>query len=222
MSEPTTSDAQRAAALGELGTSELSDALDKLRIAGQCLGIMPQTPSAELVGRAWTLRYGPVGQVAGTVGDYIDDLGEGDVVVLDNQGRLDATVWGDLLTLTAVRNKVAGTVIDGVCRDLDRARTLGYPIYARGHWMRTGKDRVQVEATGEPVSIGGVRIEAGDWLRGDSDGVVCIPRRRVDEVIEVARSIRAAEERIRAAVESGRSLREARNDVGYHALQTGR
>jgi 4-hydroxy-4-methyl-2-oxoglutarate aldolase len=208
--------------LVHLSCTDLSDAMDRLGIPGQCFGIMPLDRSFSLVGRAWTLRYGPVGQDRGTVGDYIDDIGADEVVVLDNQGRLDATVWGDLLTATASRRKVAGTVIDGVCRDVDRALTLGYPIFSRGNWMRTGKDRVRVEATQEPVSIGGVRVEPGDWLRGDGDGLVSVPAARVAEVIAAAQEIHDAEEHIRAAVEAGGDLRKARTDHGYHQLQTKR
>ena len=80
--------------LSQLSCTELSDALDRLGIPGQCGGIMPLDRSFNLVGKAWTLRYGTVGQDRGSVGDYIDDIGEGDVVVLDNQGRCDATVCG--------------------------------------------------------------------------------------------------------------------------------
>jgi regulator of RNase E activity RraA len=208
--------------LGQLGCSELSDALDRLGIPGQCAGIMPLDRNFNLVGRAWTLRYGTVGQDRGSVGDYIDDLGEGDVVMLDNQGRCDATVWGDLLSSTASRRRVAGTVIDGVCRDLDRALLLRYPIFARGHWMRTGKDRVRVEAMQEPISIGGVRVEPGDWVRGDGDGVVVIPAARADIVLSAALEIRKAEDRIRQAIEAGADLRQARAEHGYYQLQTPR
>src|SRR5579871_1469817 len=110
--------------MSKLSCTDLSDAMDRLGISGQCFGIAPLDRSFSLVGRAWTLRYGPVGQDGGTVGDYIDDLGPGDIVVLDNAMRMDATVWGDLLTSTASRRGVAGTVIDGVCRDLDRSVEL--------------------------------------------------------------------------------------------------
>lgn len=206
--------------LANLSATDLSDAMDRLGIPGQCLGIMPLDRSFHLVGRAWTLRYGTVGQDPGTVGDYIDDLGANDVVVLDNQGRLDATVWGDLLTSTASRRGVAGTVIDGVCRDAARSIELKYPIFARGNWMRTGKDRVRVEATQQPVSIGGVRVECGDYLLGDSDGVVAVPMARIEAVIAAAEEIHAAEEHIRNAVALGRDLREARAEYGYHRLQT--
>lgn len=74
------------------------------------------------------------------------------MVVIENQARLDTTVWGDLLTSMAVRKNLAGTVIDGICRDVDRALELNYPIFCRGNWMRIGKDRVRVEAIQEPAS----------------------------------------------------------------------
>src|SRR6185369_12234906 len=78
-----------------LDTATLSDALDKLGIAGQCLGIKPRDHSFRMTGRAYTILYGPLdAEKPGTVGDYVDDLPPGTVVVLDNGGREDATVWG--------------------------------------------------------------------------------------------------------------------------------
>jgi 4-hydroxy-4-methyl-2-oxoglutarate aldolase len=207
------------AVLQGLSTTDLSDALDRLGIAGQCLGIMPLSRSFRLVGRAFTVHYVPVSVERGTVGDYIDDLGPGDVVVLDNAGRLDATVWGDLLTSTAHRRGVAGTVIDGVCRDIDRSIELSYPIYSRGNWMRTGKDRVRVDGVNVPVSLGGVRVEPGDYLRGDGDGVVVVPAARISEVLTAAQEIHAAEEAIRAEIATGSDLHAARARVSYHDLQ---
>jgi 4-hydroxy-4-methyl-2-oxoglutarate aldolase len=215
-------DRDLVAALGSVPTSGISDALDRLGLGGQCGGIRPIDRSCTLVGRAFTVRYGPVGADPGTVGDYIDDLGPGDVVVLDNRGRMDATVWGDLLTFTATRRQVAGTVIDGICRDVGRALTFAYPIFSRGNWMRTGKDRVRVEAIGGPVSIGGVRVDAGDYLAGDGDGVVVVPAGRAAEIAGVAAEIEAAEAKIRQAVEAGTTLRQARAAVNYHKLQTRR
>jgi 4-hydroxy-4-methyl-2-oxoglutarate aldolase len=216
---PNDKEATILEALEGLSTTDLSDALDRVGLNGQCLGIMPLSPDFRLVGRAFTIKYVPVGIDRGSVGDYIDDLGPTDVVVLDNAGRLDATVWGDLLTSTASRRKVAGTVIDGVCRDVDRSIELGYPIYSRGNWMRTGKDRVRVDGVNVPVSIGGVRVEAGDYLRGDGDGVVVIPVSRVEEVVKAAQEIHNAEEAIRAEITKGSDLRAARAKMNYHDLQ---
>ena len=204
----------------KLDCATLSDALDKLGIAGQCQRILPRDDSFCMAGRAWTLLYGPAGKPAGTVGDYIDDVPPGSVIVLDNGGRDNATVWGDILTEIAHRRGIAGTLIDGICRDVALCRQLGYPVFSKGHWMRTGKDRVQVEAIGVPVTIGEARVAPGDIVRGDADGVVVIPQAHEAEVLDTAEAIEAAEDRIRQAVRGGMRLDEARKLHKYHQLQT--
>lgn len=204
----------------QLDTATLSDALDRCGINGQCHRIKGRSTDFRMAGRAWTLKYGPAGQPAGTVGDYIDDVPDGAVIVLDNGGRDDATVWGDILTEVAHKRGLAGTLIDGVNRDVALCLELGYPVFSRDHYMRTGKDRVQVEATQVPVSIGGVRVAPGDLVRGDADGAVVIPREHEERVLAAAETIQAAEDAIRASVRAGMSLREARAQHGYHALQT--
>jgi len=204
-----------------LDTATLSDALDKLGIAGQCLGIKPRDHAFRMTGRAYTVLYAPLDAAnPGTVGDYIDDLPPGTVVVLDNGGREDATVWGDILTGVAHRKGLAGTVIDGANRDTHLCLELGYPIFSRSYSMRTGKDRVQVEAEQVPVTIGHARVQPGDLLRGDADGVVVIPRAREDEILAIAEEIETAEQRIRDLVASGKTLKEARVQQRYHNLQS--
>ena len=204
-----------------VSTAELSDALDALRLPGSALGIGPVAGPARLFGPAFTVRYAPVDtQTPGTVGDYLDDTPAGAVVVLDNGGRRDCTVWGGILSRLAAHRGMAGTVVHGVCRDTAEAAEAGYPLQACGRFMRTGKDRVQVEATQIPVSIGNVRIAPGDLLRGDADGVVAIPRQFEDKVLDSAEQIQQAEDAIRQSVRCGMSLREAREKHRYHQLQT--
>jgi 4-hydroxy-4-methyl-2-oxoglutarate aldolase len=208
------------AALLVLGTATLSDAMDRLGIEGTCLGISPLSPTFSIAGRARTVRYQPCGIVKGTVGDYVDDYEPGSVAVLDNGGRVDCTVWGDILTEYASRNQIAGTVIDGVCRDSALCRSLDYPVFTRGAFMRTGKDRVQVDELDGPVTIGGVRVHPGDLMIGDADGIVRIPADRQSELFDVASEIDERENAIRAAVRSGARLVDARTQFGYHTLQT--
>lgn len=207
----------RAAALD---TATLSDALDRVGIAGQCYKIRPCSPTFRLAGRAFTILYGPACRPPGTVGDYIDDVAPGSVIVLDNGGREDVTVWGDILTEIAHRRGLAGTVIDGTNRDVSMCLKLNYPVYSRHTWMRTGKDRVQVEATEVPVTIGNARVAPGDLLRGDADGVVVLPREHEDDILSAAEEIHAAEERIRLTVRDGTRLDEARKRFRYHKLQS--
>jgi 4-hydroxy-4-methyl-2-oxoglutarate aldolase len=201
-------------------TTTISDALDRLNIAGQVFGIAPLDRAFRLAGRAFPVRTIPVATARGTVGDYIDDVPPESVVVLDNAGRLDATVWGDILTTMAHRRGLGGTVIHGVCRDAARSLELGYPIFSRGVCMRTGKDRVQADGYNVPVSLGEVRVEPGDVLVGDADGVLVVPRGREAEVLGIAREITEAEDLIRQEIDQGSRLDEARIRHRYFQLQS--
>lgn len=204
-----------------LSTATVSDALDRISVPGSAHGIAPLVDGQRMIGRAFTIRYVPAGSPPGTVGDYIDDVPTGGVVVLDNDGRTDCTVWGDILTTVAVHRRIGGTVINGVCRDSRRALTEGYPIFSRGRFMRTGKDRVEVAEVGGPVSVGDVRAHAGDLVIGDDDGVVVVAREHEARVLDVAREIAAREEAIVADALSLGSLRRSRSAHGYHTLQRG-
>ena len=206
--------------VSKLDTATLSDAFDKLRIYGQAYKIKARDPKFRLAGRAYTLFYGPAANPPGTVGDYIDDVPTGSVLVLDNNGRDDVTVWGDILTEIAHRRGLGGTVINGICRDVALCMELGYPVFSKDNWMRTGKDRVQLNAVNVPVNLGNVRVEPGDLLRGDADGVVVIPKAHEDQILEIAESIEMAENAIREAVRNGMRLDEARKQYHYHHLQT--
>lgn len=209
----------RVEAFKKLSVAAVSDALDRLGLHGACQGIAPLTTALRMAGRAFTIKYIPVGVEKGTVGDYIDDVPPGGVVVLDNAGRLDCTVWGDILTSIAHKRKIAGTVIHGVCRDVARSFELRYPIFSRGKFMRTGKDRVQVDGMNVSVSLGDVQVRPGDILLGSDDGIVVVPKNREEEVLALAQSISDAEENILSEALKGARLDEVRKKYKYHELQ---
>ena len=203
-----------------LDTPAVSDALDKLGLPGQCLGIAPLgNYSQVVVGPAFTVQYVAASVPAGTVGDFIDAVLPGDVVVIDHAGRTDCTVWGDIMTQYAGNRHIAATVIDGVCRDVNKALGDGYPIFSRGRFMRTGKDRVQVQSLNQPVSIGTARVCARDIVVADANGVVIVPRARAAEVAACARQIERVEADIRGLIGQGQTLESARAALGYHNLQ---
>lgn len=203
-----------------LDTPGVSDALDKLGLPGQCLGVAPlDNYSKVIVGPAFTVQYVSASVPPGTVGDFIEDVAPGDVVVIDNGGRTDCTVWGDIMTQYAGTRQIAATVIDGVCRDVNKALGDGYPIFSKGRFMRTGKDRVQVQSVNQPVSIGTSRVCARDIVVADANGVVVVPRARAAEVAACARQIERVEADIRALISQGKTLKEARTALGYHSLQ---
>ncbi|RCI11219.1 hypothetical protein L249_7640 [Ophiocordyceps polyrhachis-furcata BCC 54312] len=211
-----------SAQFANIGSATVSDALDKLAIPGQLPDtIKPLTHyKTPTVGPAYTVRYVPASDPPGTTGDFIDDVAAGDVVVIDNDGRTDCTVWGDIMTQYAGLRGIAATVIHGACRDVDRALSDGYPVFSAGRYMRTGKDRVQVAETGGVVAVGGVRVDHGDIVVADGDGVVVVPRGRARDVLDVARAIEKSEQAIRDMIVDGlTSLAEARARLNYHSLQ---
>lgn len=203
-----------------LSNAEISDALDVLGLPGSALGLSAVTGAHRIMGPAFTVRFAPVDpESVGTVGDFIDNVQEGDIVVLDNGGRTDCTVWGGILSQIAKARNIGGTVINGVCRDSEEAVACGYPIFSRGVFMRTGKDRVQVEAVGASVSLGDVRVNAGDIIVGDRDGIVVIPQARATEVLDRALATHQVEKDILNEVMEGSTLKAAREKLGYHTLQ---
>jgi regulator of RNase E activity RraA len=204
-----------------LDTAALSDALDRLGIVGQCTRIGPRDNSFKLAGRAYTVLYRLAGDGdTGHVGDFIDDVAPGSVIAIDNAGRDTMGTWGNILTEYAHLRGMAGTVIDGNCRDVALCRELGYPIFSSHHWMRTGKGRIELAGLQVPVCIGGVVVKPGDVLRGDADGVVSIPAQHLARVLDIAEDITAKEDAIRHAIRSGLRLDKARAGHRYHDLQS--
>ncbi|KAG7428689.1 Aspartate aminotransferase [Fusarium oxysporum f. sp. raphani] len=194
--EATPDDQELVRLFANSDTPGVSDALDKLGIPGQAVDIMPLTNyNKTTVGPAFTVRYAPASNPPGSVGDFIDDVAVGDVVVIDNGGRTDCTVWGDIMTHD------------------------NYPIFSSGRWMRTGKDRVQVECVNESIGVGKVRVSPRDIVVADANGVVIVPRDRAREVAAIASRIEESEQGIREMIRKGSTIAEAREKLGYHTLQ---
>lgn len=204
----------------KLDTTCVSDALDRLGIIGGLLGIKGILDGKQICGKAFTVHYVPCGINKGTVGDFLDDVEPGQVVVIDNAGRTYCTVWGDIMSAVAAKKGIAGTVIDGVCRDVPAIKKLGYPIFSKGSYMVTGKDRVEVDGVNVPVSVSGVQVKSGDIIMCDDNGAVVVPLEKAQEVLEAAELIDEKEQFIVREVLDGVPLKEARAKFGYHNLQT--
>ena len=202
-----------------LATAAISDALDREGIPGALEGLAPLSDGFRAAGPAFTVRYAPADGAGGTVGDFLDEVPPGAVIVIDNDGRRDVTVWGGIMTEVASLHGVAGTVINGVCRDVSASLSHGYPLFSRGRFMRTGKDRVRLVSVGEQLTVSGVDIHPGTIVCADADGVVAVPPAHAGRVADVAERIEQVEGQIVAAVHAGCTLREARETFGYHDLQ---
>ncbi len=206
--------------LNSLSTSCISDAMDRLGIEGCLFGIKGQTKANRICGQAYTVHYVPCGVKKGTVGDFLDDVKPGEVIVIDNSGRLNCTVWGGIMAHVAHHKEIAGTLIDGVCRDIDEVNAAQYAVFSKNVYMRTGKDRVEVDYVQKPVCICGIQVKPGDVIVGDDNGALCIPAEFAEKVCQAAEMINEVESRIVEATSQGSSLKAAREKYGYHKLQS--
>jgi 4-hydroxy-4-methyl-2-oxoglutarate aldolase len=123
------------------------------------------------------------------------------------------------MTEVAAHRGLSGTVINGVCRDVSSSLAHRYPLFSRGRFMRTGKDRVRLAAVGEPLTVAGIEIRPGAMICADADGVVVVPASHAEQVAQTAERIEKIETKIVAAVRAGSTLRAARAELGYHDLQ---
>jgi len=206
----------------KLDTPCVSDAMDRLGIPGGLFHIKPVVPSTGKVicGPAFTVKYIPVGIEKKTVGDFLDDVPKGAVVVIDNDGRENCTVWGDIMSIYASMKGVEGTLIDGVCRDVKVVNDIKYPIYTKGYYMVTGKDRVQVESINQPVTISDIQVCPKDLIMCDDNGALCIPTEKAEEVLKAAVEIEQKEQGILEMLKQGHTIADARAKSGYHTLQS--
>ncbi|MEU0532295.1 RraA family protein, partial [Amycolatopsis tolypomycina] len=116
--------------MSSTSTASISDALDSLGLPGSLPGIGALRQGQRAAGPIFTVTYEPVDEHGGTVGDFLDDVPPGAVILIDNAGRTDCTVWGGIMSETAHERGIAGTVIHGTCRDVAVATGIGYPIWS--------------------------------------------------------------------------------------------
>jgi 3-hexulose-6-phosphate synthase/6-phospho-3-hexuloisomerase len=155
-----------------------------------------------MVGRALTVRAYP-GDWAKPV-EAIDEASEGDVIVID-AGGVPPALWGELATHSAVERRLAGVVIHGAIRDTPEIRKLGFPAFAKHVCARAGEPRGLGEI-GVPIEIDGIRVETGDWIVGDDDGVAVIPRAKAVEIANRAMERLEMENRVRKEIRAGSTL----------------
>jgi 4-hydroxy-4-methyl-2-oxoglutarate aldolase len=203
MSRITTERASVPEMLREFGSATLHEALGQTGALASA--IKPLDPMLRLAGPAMTVDAKPGDNLVIHHALTIAQLG--DVLVVDAKGYTEAGPWGDILTLAAQKIGIAGLIIDGAVRDSDAILDMGFPVFCRSLSICAAQKN-QPGRVNVPIICGGVAISPGDWIMGDRDGVVVIPRRNVSEVIAAAKAREAAEIALRKGIESGKSTVE--------------
>jgi 4-hydroxy-4-methyl-2-oxoglutarate aldolase len=196
--------------LAEFPTAAVSDAQRGLGAVRPSVRSM--VPGARLIGPAHTVKCYP-GSII-TVHKALLEATPGEVLVVDGEGDDRGALFGELMTLQAQANGVAGIVIDGPLRDGHAVAAAGFPAFATCLNPRVGTNR-RVGQTQIPVQCGGAVVRPGDIVLGDDDGVVIVPLEHLAAVIDAAEGIKRKEADIRRAIADGQQLADL---IGFRTL----
>jgi len=221
MSEIRRAPKQLAEAFKAISTCNISDALDKLGLPCGTFGVRPLYRSTRIAGTAVTMKVVPFGSLrtSGHMGaDPLDAAQPGDVLVIDNGGRVDQNCWGEIVTYAALQKGVVGVVIDGAARDVDVTEEMGFPVFARGIVPHTARNRNVQGDFNCPVKIGNLQVNPGEIVVADVNGICVIPIDRAEEVLKIARELVEKENGLIERIKAGVSFRDVDKASGYDTM----
>lgn len=192
--------------LMEVRTADVIDALDRFNLHSSTIvssEIRPLFEDIKMAGIALTIRLLKSREAVPTMSpeeyeqyasewyrnrnnaDLFLKIAEpGHVLVADAGGYTQVGFWGSFIALIARDRGIVGLVIDGGCRDVREIRKERFPVFCRGvgRSETIGRQELHPEDVNIPVTVGGVLVKPGDFVFGDDDGVVIVPRDIVDVV----------------------------------------
>jgi 4-hydroxy-4-methyl-2-oxoglutarate aldolase len=170
------------------------------------------TATRRIAGRVLTIRLGlgePPPGIPRHIGTTaIEAARPGDIVAVEQLSGIPAAAWGGILSHGAKLRGLAGVIAEGLVRDVDEARQLDFPLYARGATTLTARGRIVELANNQPVQIGDIRVQAGDYVIADSSGVVFVSADNIEGVLAAAEDIAAREVRMAEALYAGQPITE--------------
>lgn len=190
----------------EYQTATLHEAYDKKGALPS--KIKPLTDAFSISGTAVTVELRPADNIV--LHHAIYKAGSGDVLIVDAKGYAEAGVWGEIMSCAAAKRGIAGLVVYGCVRDKEEIIEMGFPVFSAGICIK-GTTKFAPGSINGPISIGGVIIEPGDFIRGNSDGVMAIKRKDIEDVLLNADKIIEKEKSVLAQLKEGKSTLEIYN-----------
>lgn len=212
----------------ELFTAVVGDVMDKMGLLRQFLPakIQPLREDMITVGRAMTVLEADVFCEYNTAGsnpvlkrsfglmlEALDDLKRNEIYICTGASPTYA-LWGELMSTRAMKLGAVGAVVDGYSRDTAGIQQMNFPTFSHGRYAQDQAPRGKVIDFRVPLEIGGVRVNSGDIVFGDIDGVCIVPREAETEIISKALEKARGEKLVRKAIEEGMSAREAFDKFG--------
>ena len=204
----------------QLYAGAISDVLREFALLDQALPghLKPLRPEHTVAGLAFTVKSAPNMKITGKMTfrtQMISELPKDTMVVWDTSNDEKATLWGIVMTATAVGLGVKGAVIDGGIRDTHQIMEKDFPVFYKHRSPNGSLGRCLITHYQIPIKIGDVVIKPGDVVLADIDGVVIVPRDIAHEVIVRAEEIKANEKKIFGWVAEGQTVQEITKKGGY-------
>ena len=198
----------------------IADILDDYGYRNQVMShtIRPLKPETVVAGRAKTVLCSDVYEIPASPYqkeiEAVDRLTANQVLVCTTNGSVRYSFWGELLSTAAVARSATGAVIDGFTRDTRAIIEMDFPVFATGRLPTDSKGRGEVVDCDVPIDCGGVILNVGDIVFGDDDGVVIIPQKVEQQVIQSAFRKVSQENQIRQELLEGASVRSVFDKYG--------
>ena len=207
----------------ELFTALVGDVLDKMGYLHQFLSpsIKPLRSDMVTIGRAMPVleadvfmekaigTQNPLMQKPfGIMFEALDSLQPDEVYICSGSSPRDA-LWGGLMSTRATKLGAAGAVVDGFLRDTPEILKLGFPTFSMGSYAQDQGPRGKVIDYRTPIEFNGIRVNPGDIVFGDLDGVIIVPKEAVNDAFEAAIEKARGEKLVKKALEEGMSTVEA-------------
>jgi 4-hydroxy-4-methyl-2-oxoglutarate aldolase len=193
----------------KLNTTLLSDAMG-------CIGSMdyrikPVASGMKIIGTAATLSLRPGDNLFLHQAIYTGK--DGFVLVVDGKGHTENAYLGELMAAAAKAVGLNGIIIDGLVRDKQALTELGFPVFAKG-FIPNGPFKDGPGEMNVPISCGGVSVHPGDLIVGDDDGVIVVPRHKIEDAIVKAEEKQGYEKKRIETIEAYKeSRKQGRHDV---------
>jgi len=190
----------------------IMDVMDQMNVRVQCMdpSIKPMVPSMRTWGEAVTMYFETVTEVPEKPFqlemEVLDDVREGQVIVTQCNAISLSAFWGGLLANAAVGRKAAGAISDNGARDYNEIIELNFPTFCKGLTPYDSCGRMDGKERDITIVCGGIRVDPGDLVFGDVDGVVVVPQDMVDEVIAKAWEKVQGENTVREELRAGASV----------------
>ncbi|WP_100212983.1 RraA family protein [Rhizorhabdus wittichii] len=214
------------ARLSRLDACAVSDALDQLGLPPSITGLAALSVRQRIAGRVTTVRLAAGRPPEGARPRHlctaaIDAAEPGGVIVVEHRSGVECAGWGGILSNAASLRGLSGVIVDGLARDVDEARDIGFPVYARGATARTARGRVFEAETGGTVRVGAVEVGQGDFVVADSSGTAFVPADRIGDVLAAAERIAAKEAAMTREVLAGKPVSGVMGASYEHLLDRG-